>query len=94
MARRRRLRIRVRGFVQGVGFRYFAKKWASILGLGGWVRNEPDGSVLIEVEGAPSAIDRFLEKISHGPPAAMVESVVIEHEGEPKNEKTFRIRYL
>ncbi len=91
---RQRLRVRVRGYVQGVGFRYFTKKWASLLGLGGWVRNEPDGSVLIEVEGDPAAIKKLLEKVAQGPPAAMVESVTIEGEEEPKGERTFRVRYF
>ena len=46
-----RKQIRFRGKVQGVGFRYHAKNAASSLGLTGWVRNESDGSVYMEVQG-------------------------------------------
>lgn len=50
----RRLRMRFVGEVQGVGFRWTARKVATELGLTGWVRNEPDGSVSMELQG-PSA---------------------------------------
>lgn len=47
----RRLRMRFVGEVQGVGFRWTARKVATELGLTGWVRNEPDGSVSMELQG-------------------------------------------
>ena len=47
----RRLRMRFVGEVQGVGFRWTARKVAQELGLTGWVRNEPDGSVSMELQG-------------------------------------------
>ncbi len=49
-----RLRLRVRGAVQGVGFRPFAHEIAARYGLGGFVRNDADG-VLLEIEGARHA---------------------------------------
>lgn len=51
-----RRRYVVQGQVQGVGFRYRAQYAAQSLGLTGWVRNEDDGSVTLEVQGSP---DRF-----------------------------------
>lgn len=48
------------GHVQGVGFRYRAKHAANMLGLTGWVRNEYDGSVSMEVQGREELIDRML----------------------------------
>lgn len=45
------------GDVQGVGFRYRAKYAAELLGLTGWVENEDDGSVEMEIQGTPEAID-------------------------------------
>ena len=48
-----RRRIEFHGRVQGVGFRYQAQKYASAYGLKGWVRNEYDGSVTMEVQGFP-----------------------------------------
>lgn len=55
-----RRRYRFYGCVQGVGFRYEAMGIASQLSLVGWVKNEYDGSVVIEIEGAPSYIDSFI----------------------------------
>jgi acylphosphatase len=69
------LSIRVYGRVQGVFFRQTAKEQALRLGLTGYARNEPDGTVQIEVEGEPAAIDRFLAWSKVGPPAARVERV-------------------
>jgi len=53
MADRVRYRLRIYGKVQGVFFRKYAQMTAQSLGLGGFVRNEPDGSVYAEVEGPP-----------------------------------------
>lgn len=55
-----RRRYRFYGGVQGVGFRYEAMGIASQLSLVGWVKNEYDGSVVIEIEGAPNCIDSFI----------------------------------
>ena len=59
-----RQRFTVFGRVQGVGFRYRASYAARELGLTGWVRNEPDGSVTMEVQGLPEQIDRLLPVIT------------------------------
>lgn len=58
-----RRRYRFYGLVQGVGFRYEAIGLASQLSLVGWVKNEHDGSVTIEIEGAPNYIDSFIMAI-------------------------------
>lgn len=55
-----RLKVRFHGRVQGVGFRYRAKYMAQSLGLTGWVRNEWDGSVSMEVQGRSQRIDKLL----------------------------------
>jgi acylphosphatase len=52
-----------RGRVQGVGFRATAERIATPLGLAGWVRNEPDGSVACEVQGAPTLVAAFLDEL-------------------------------
>jgi acylphosphatase len=57
----------VHGDVQGVGFRYFVQRRADGMGLAGWVRNRPDGSVEVLVEGTRPALDRMLELLSRGP---------------------------
>ncbi len=55
------LEIRVTGRVQGVFFRRAARDRAEELGLAGFARNEPDGSVRLEIEGEAGALGRFLE---------------------------------
>ena len=70
-----RRQIRVTGQVQGVGFRWFAKMTASRLGLTGWVRNCPDGSVELEVQGDEAAVEAMVEAVSRGPGYAWVDQV-------------------
>ena len=70
-----RVLARVAGKVQGVNYRVSARREAHRLGLAGWVRNEPDGSVLIDVEGPSAAIDAFLRWCADGPPGARVSAV-------------------
>jgi hydrogenase maturation protein HypF len=72
---RRRMRITVRGVVQGVGFRPFVYTTAAGLGLAGSVRNDSSGAI-IEVEGPDDDIGEFLDRLRHqAPPLAIIESV-------------------
>ncbi len=64
----------VRGKVQGVGFRYFARREAEFLSLGGSVRNREDGTVEIFAEGPPETLDSFGRRLRQGPPAGSVTS--------------------
>jgi acylphosphatase len=66
---------RVTGRVQGVNYRASARREALRLGLAGWARNESDGSVLIDVEGEPAAVQAFLDWCARGPTAATVCSI-------------------
>ena len=66
---------RVTGRVQGVKYRATAAREARQRGLTGWVRNEPDGAVLIEVEGDPAAVEAFLAWCGEGPSGARVASI-------------------
>jgi hydrogenase maturation protein HypF len=88
---RRRTRVRVRGTVQGVGFRPYVYRLAGELGLGGFVLNDTHG-VLIEVEGDPASIDRFLARLpSEAPPLAVLEQMVFE-ELPASGDRAFAIR--
>lgn len=60
-----RKRIRFHGRVQEVGFRYTAKYAAQSIGLTGWVTNECDGTVLMEVQGQEQRINRLLMHLNH-----------------------------
>ncbi len=70
-----RLYLRVRGRVQGVGFRMFVLENARRLGLAGWVRNRTDGSVEMEVQGRNEDLARFKNMIKTGHPFARVDSM-------------------
>jgi acylphosphatase len=61
-----RKRIRVYGSVQGVGFRYRTENAAESVGATGWVRNELDGSVLMEIQGTEEQIDQVLTLVNRG----------------------------
>ena len=54
------------GWVQGVGFRWRARQAAEMYGSTGWVRNEWDGSVTMEIQGEEEAIDRVIMSIEAG----------------------------
>ena len=54
------------GHVQGVGFRYTAKYLAQSMGLTGWVVNEYDGTVVMEVQGSEALINKLLVGLNHG----------------------------
>ena len=54
------------GWVQGVGFRYRARRAAELYGCTGWVRNEWDGSVTMEIQGTEEAIDKVILAIERG----------------------------
>jgi acylphosphatase len=68
----------VTGRVQGVGYRFFAERAARELGVRGWVRNLPDGSVEAVAEGEDEAIARFLERLRRGPLGSRVEALAEE----------------
>ena len=65
----------VRGRVQGVGFRWFVWRQAERLGLRGWARNLPDGTVEVVAEGSAASLARFAEALAQGPSAAQVDGV-------------------
>lgn len=74
----------VRGLVQGVGFRWYALEAASRLGLTGWVRNRPDGTVEVEAQGPVSDVEEFAAAMRRGPTAARVD--VVEQKDVPADE--------
>jgi acylphosphatase len=73
-----RAEIKVSGVVQGVGYRYYCYQRARSLGLTGWVRNNPDGSVALVAEGDESALKALLDELRIGPPAASVADIRVD----------------
>lgn len=66
------LHVRITGRVQGVGFRWFVREEARRLGLSGWVRNLPTGSVEVAAGGEASALERLRRALEVGPTGADV----------------------
>ena len=86
-----RRRIVFRGWVQGVGFRYRARHAASLYGCTGWVRNEWDGSVTMEIQGKAEDINRVIQAIRAG---GYVEIETMDGKEIPlEDERGFRTEY-
>ncbi len=83
----------IRGRVQGVGFRYFAKNKADTFNLTGWVRNLPDGSMEVTAFGPPSSLEQFMQDLRTGPIGSRIESAHFQWlQGSPESER-FEIRF-
>ncbi len=78
------LNVKISGRVQGVFFRYSAKRKAEKLDIMGFARNEPDGTVYIEAEGEEKTLKQFLAWCRKGPAFARVEKVESEFDPETK----------
>lgn len=85
-----RARVRVRGRVQGVFFRAEAAERARSLGLGGWVRNCPDGSVEAVFEGNDERVASMVDWCGRGPSGARVDGVDVKWE-QAVGEAGFRV---
>jgi len=82
----------VYGRVQGVGFRYSAKQTAHAYQIMGYVKNRPDGSVIIKATGLAENIDSFIQWCWQGPIRARVEDVKTEALPISQSESDFVIR--
>jgi acylphosphatase len=87
------LKINVSGRVQGVWFRASARDEARRIGVTGWVRNVPDGTVEVFVQGQEEKLNKFLSWCYQGPPGAYVEEVNYNEVPADPSMKTFSIRY-
>jgi len=86
-----RKRVIAHGRVQGVFFRDSTRERASEAGVGGWVRNCPDGTVEAVFEGDDSAVERMVDWMRSGPSSAWVERVDVTEE-EPEGLSDFGVR--
>ena len=86
-------KIKVEGKVQGVWFRKYTNDKAQSLNLNGFVRNEPDGSVYIEVEsGQEDKLNEFIQWLYQGSPLSKVDNVSIPEESPCQNFDGFKIQ--
>jgi acylphosphatase len=86
-----RAHVVVRGSVQGVFFRAETRNRARSLGLGGWVRNNVDGTVEAVFEGDRERVESMVDWCRRGPAHAKVEDVEVAWE-EPQHEAEFAVR--
>lgn len=86
-----RYQIRLTGWVQGVGLRWFINTRAAVNQCTGWVQNQWDGSVLCELQGEKSNVDAVLKEIRQGNQFIVVEQMEI-HEIPTQTESGFHIR--
>ena len=77
--------VRIEGRVQGVWYRGWTVKQAKKLGLSGWVKNLPDGSVEALVSGPETAVRQMLLDFQNGPPTSKVISVTAKLADLPQN---------
>lgn len=82
----------VSGRVQGVGFRHFVWRMASVEGLHGWVRNLPDGRVEAQAEGEFESLMRFERQLRQGPPASRVDDVAVGESAATGHDTGFDVR--
>jgi len=82
--------IRIKGLVHGVSFRSSMAQLASDLGVRGWVRNLPDGTVEAFLEGDERKVKRIIDWAKFGPPRARVDKLEVEL-ATPRNHRDFRI---
>jgi acylphosphatase len=93
MTDNKRIHVIVEGRVQGVYFRAYTKDAAVKLGLSGWVRNRPDGSVEALIEGEKTAVEKMLQWLHKGSPHSLVETVHVIEEPSVGDNPTFEIQY-
>lgn len=84
----------VSGRVQGVSYRYFTRKAAQGLGIEGWVRNLPDGTVEVQLRGGDRQIEALRDHLRKGPPMGRVDAI-IEEDLAPSTDlpKLFEIHF-
>ena len=87
------VKIKVSGRVQRGGYRYFVQHWAEDFGIGGWVRNQRDGSVFLEAEGRKDIIEKLIKELKEGPSMAQVEDVNVKSAGFENKYRNFVVRY-
>jgi acylphosphatase len=83
---------RVRGRVQGVGYRYFTQRIALRLGVRGWVRNLPNGDVEVHAEADGAVLSSFRRELERGPVASEVDEVIEEAAERTDRYQSFEIR--
>ena len=88
-----RMHLIIEGRVQGVWFRESTRREAASLGVSGWVRNRPEGTVEVVAEGMEEKVKKLVSWCHHGPPSALVRKVHEKEEGWVGEFDGFDISY-
>ena len=84
---------KVTGRVQGVGFRYFVYQKANELDIKGWVKNLPDGGVLIRAQAEKTDLETFADYLKIGPARARVDKLIISELKVLTDFDNFSVKY-
>lgn len=87
------IRAVVKGWVQGVGFRFFAERSAEKTGVHGWVKNLPDGNVETLAQGSKSQLENYITKLWEGPRSAQITDVEVHWQKPTRLYDSFFITY-
>jgi acylphosphatase len=88
-----RVKVIIKGLVQGVNFRYHTHREARNRNLTGWVRNLPDGSVAALFEGDADEVEGMVQWCRHGPPSAQVTEMIVQPEEFRGEFQSFSIQF-
>ncbi len=88
-----RYKVIVKGIVQGVNFRYYTQRQAMRIGITGWVRNLPDGSVAGVFEGEEQDVEAMVQWCRQGPPSAEVAELIAQPEEYRGEFSSFSIKF-
>ncbi len=91
--RQSRAHLVISGIVQGVFYRAFTRDVANRLGLRGWVKNLPNGSVEALFEGNKEDVEQAIRQCSMGPPGSRVDDVDVEWKDYQGDFRDFQVRY-
>jgi acylphosphatase len=88
-----RVKVIVKGIVQGVNFRYYAQRQAAKLNITGWVKNLPDGSVAAVFEGDEQDVEAMVQWCRRGPPSAQVTELIAQPEEYRGEFSSFSVKF-
>ncbi|KPK86579.1 MAG: acylphosphatase [Deltaproteobacteria bacterium SM23_61] len=88
-----RVKVIVKGIVQGVNFRYYAQRQAAKFNITGWVKNLPDGSVAAVFEGDEQDVEAMVQWCRRGPPSAHVTELIAQPEEYQGEFSSFSVKF-
>jgi acylphosphatase len=83
----------IHGRVQGVGYRFFAERWANELGITGYAKNLYNGDVEVVAQGDKPSLETYLAKLREGPHASRVSNIDVEWQPITDHYPSFDIQF-